>query len=147
MQFYLKCNSLSFDRRLGLKTVSASVFDHCDGGVRSTHGARTTSSGVSRAKVVIGPMVISDRACGRSPGALITRLMRCSARYRGRRGRPWPAFRSPAAQIRPLHASATSGEGGGGVKTQVQPKFLEQTSTWAVFGHARCSFDANRPPS
>lgn len=32
----------------------------------STHGARTTSSGLSRANVVIGPMVISDSACERS---------------------------------------------------------------------------------
>jgi hypothetical protein len=32
------------------------------GGPRSMHGARTTSSGVSRANVVSGPMVISERA-------------------------------------------------------------------------------------
>jgi hypothetical protein len=46
------------------------------GGPRSTDGARTTSSGVSRANVVSGPMEISERACGRSPGAVITGLMR-----------------------------------------------------------------------
>ena len=45
-------------------------------GPRLTHGARTISSGVSRANVVIGLMVISDRACGLSPGALTTGLMR-----------------------------------------------------------------------
>ncbi len=37
---------------------------------RSTHSARTTSSGASRAKVVSGPMVISDRPYGRSAGAV-----------------------------------------------------------------------------
>jgi hypothetical protein len=38
--------------------------------------SRTTSSGVSRAYVTIGPMAISDRACRRSPGAVTTGLMR-----------------------------------------------------------------------
>lgn len=75
LQSCLKSKLSSFDRRLGLKTVSASVFDHCDGDLRSTHGARTTSSGVSRANVVIGPMVISERVCGRSPGAVTTGLI------------------------------------------------------------------------
>jgi hypothetical protein len=75
LQSCLKSKSLSFDSRLGLKTVFASVFDHCDGGLCSTHGAHTTSSGVSRANVVIGPMVISERACGRSPGAVTTGLI------------------------------------------------------------------------
>lgn len=37
---------------------------------RSTHSARTTSSGASHAKVVSGPMVISDCAYGRSAGAV-----------------------------------------------------------------------------
>jgi hypothetical protein len=73
---FLKSKSLSFDGRLGLKTVFASVFENCGGGLRSPHGALTTSSGVSRANVTIGPMVISDRTCGRFPGALATGLMR-----------------------------------------------------------------------
>jgi hypothetical protein len=75
LPFFLKSKSLNFDGRLGLKTVFASVFEHC-GGLRSPHGALTTSSGVSRANVTIGPMVISDRTCGRFPGALATGLMR-----------------------------------------------------------------------
>ena len=32
------------------------------------------------------------------------------------------------------------------VKTQAQPKFVEQTSTWPAFGHAQCSSNAHGPP-
>ncbi len=43
---------------------------------RSRHDARPTSSGVSKANIAIDPAVTSDHACGGSPGASSTGLMR-----------------------------------------------------------------------